>query len=279
MGSPPREGGFLRSETGVRLLSALVLIAAALGAAVAGGIANAMFWLVVAGAALYEWASVTRLARADAMRAVLIGTLVAVSAALLAAPAAPLLPLGLGLAGFVAILLVARSSRDRLWASIGLAAALVLALVPAFVREHPALGLPGLLWIFAVVWFTDIAAYFTGRAFRGPKLWPAVSPGKTWSGAIGGLLGGTLTATLVAGLAAGLGWVPPIGWAGLVAIAILASIVGQGGDLAESALKRRFDVKDSSRIIPGHGGVLDRIDAFFAVCCLGAVALLAGAFG
>lgn len=279
MGNPPREGGFLRSETGVRLLSALVLIAAALGAAVAGGVANALFWLLVACAALYEWASVTRLARATAMRAILIGTLLAVSASLLAAPAAPLLPLGLGLAGLVAILLVARSGGDRLWASIGLAAALVLALVPALVREHPALGLPGLLWIFAVVWFTDITAYFTGRALRGPKLWPAVSPGKTWSGALGGLLGGTLAATLVAGVAAGLGWVPPFGWTALVAIAILASIVGQAGDLAESALKRRFDVKDSSRIIPGHGGVLDRIDAFFAVCGLGAVALLTGAFG
>lgn len=276
MGDSAPEGGFLRSETGVRILSAIVMIAAALAAAVAGGAFNAVFWLVVACAAAYEWTMVTALERRNALRAVMIATLVAAGAIVLAEAAAVVAAL-LAVAAIVGLALAGRTNRDRLWAGIGLLACLVLALVPVLVREHPALGLTGLLWIFAVVWGTDIAAYFTGRALGGPKLWPAVSPGKTWSGFAGGLLAGTLAGTLVALVADAYGWVAPVGWPALILLAALASVVGQGGDLAESALKRRFQVKDSSRIIPGHGGVLDRIDAFFAVCCLGALVLVVGA--
>ena len=129
-------------------------------------------------------------------------------------------------------------------------------------RQVPEIGLFLIGWTFAVVWFTDIAAYFTGRALGGPKLMPSVSPKKTWSGALGGALAGTAGGMAVWALmpaTAGLGF-------GVVlAISLAASVVSQAGDLFESAIKRRFGTKDSSRLIPGHGGFLDRLDGYWAV--------------
>jgi phosphatidate cytidylyltransferase len=148
-------------------------------------------------------------------------------------------------------------------------------IVPIDLRGHPAHSLVAVLWLFAVVWLTDIGAYFAGRAIGGPKLWPRVSPKKTWSGSIGGLITGTCAAVavvLVARRQFGLGW---FDGAGLVALTVVASVVSMAGDLAESALKRTFKVKDSSHLIPGHGGVLDRLDSFWAVCMLLAVILYA----
>jgi phosphatidate cytidylyltransferase len=123
-------------------------------------------------------------------------------------------------------------------------------------------GWIAILFILVVVWATDIAAFFGGRFLGGPKLWPRVSPKKTWSGALSGLFAamaaGGLTALLTrAGH-------PVTG----VIIAIPLSIAAQAGDLLESSLKRKFDVKDSGRIIPGHGGVLDRVDSLFGAAAL-----------
>lgn len=115
-----------------------------------------------------------------------------------------------------------------------------------------------LLFLLMVVWATDICAYFSGRAIGGPKLWPKVSPKKTWSGALGGLLFAILFGT---GLVAAFGQVNLTGWAVLAGV---LSVVSQAGDLLESAVKRRFDVKDSSNLIPGHGGIMDRVDGLVA---------------
>jgi phosphatidate cytidylyltransferase len=123
-------------------------------------------------------------------------------------------------------------------------------------RRDPALGFAAMLFVFAIVWVTDIAAYFAGRAIGGPKLWPAVSPKKTWSGAIGGTLGGIAAGLLVAKMA-GLVVAPM-----LVLVALGLSIVAQAGDLLESAIKRHFGAKDASQLIPGHGGLMDRLDGF-----------------
>jgi phosphatidate cytidylyltransferase len=117
-----------------------------------------------------------------------------------------------------------------------------------------------MLFIFAVVWATDIFAYFIGRAIGGPKLAPPISPGKTWSGAIGGTLASVLAGLAVVYLAG-----EPVGF-GLVAVILLLSIASQIGDLFESWIKRRFGVKDSSRLIPGHGGVMDRVDGLVSAC-------------
>jgi phosphatidate cytidylyltransferase len=113
-----------------------------------------------------------------------------------------------------------------------------------------------MLFLFAIVWVTDIAAYFVGRAFGGPKLWSAVSPKKTWSGAVGGTLGG-VAAGLVVAKVAGLVVAPM-----LVIVALALSIAAQLGDLLESAIKRHFGAKDASQLIPGHGGLMDRLDGF-----------------
>lgn len=123
-------------------------------------------------------------------------------------------------------------------------------------------GMITILWLFAVVWTADIAAYLFGRSIGGPKLAPLISPKKTWSGFVGGVT----VATIVAGLFAFYWDEAPLSlaiWGAVVAIA------SQAGDLLESAIKRHFDVKDSSSLIPGHGGVLDRVDALVA----GAVAI------
>jgi phosphatidate cytidylyltransferase len=114
-----------------------------------------------------------------------------------------------------------------------------------------------------VVWLTDTVAYFVGRTFGGPKLMPKVSPNKTWSGAIGG------TAAGVAGGAA-VAWQFDIGnLAGVAVVALLLSAVSQAGDLLESSIKRRFDAKDASGLIPGHGGLMDRVDGFVVAAIVG----------
>jgi phosphatidate cytidylyltransferase len=146
-----------------------------------------------------------------------------------------------------------------IYAAIFLTAMLVLRIEPY--------GFFAIIWLFALIWAADTAAYFTGRAVGGPKLWPAVSPNKTWSGAIAGAIVG-IVAGMVVIWAAGLA-LRPIH----VIIALIVVVAAQLGDLLESAIKRRFGVKDSSRLIPGHGGVMDRCDSLVTAS---AVALIIG---
>jgi phosphatidate cytidylyltransferase len=117
-----------------------------------------------------------------------------------------------------------------------------------------------MIFIFAVVWATDILAYFTGRAIGGPKLAPRISPGKTWSGAIGGAVSG-----VIAGVAVFLSHFS-LDDVRIPLLALALSVASQIGDLFESYMKRRFGVKDSSRLIPGHGGVMDRVDGLVFAC-------------
>jgi phosphatidate cytidylyltransferase len=165
-----------------------------------------------------------------------------------------------------ACLAAALAPERRTMVAAGVLYAVVIAAVPTALRADPAHGLVAILWIFAVVWLTDVGAYFTGRALGGPKLWPQVSPKKTWSGFIGGVLAGTIGAVIVAHAATGGLGHPWYGGLFLALVSAFAAIASQGGDLLESALKRHFDVKDSSHLIPGHGGVMDRLDSFWAVC-------------
>jgi phosphatidate cytidylyltransferase len=121
------------------------------------------------------------------------------------------------------------------------------------------------VFLFAIVWTTDVFAYFAGRAFGGPKLMPAVSPNKTWSGAAGGTLGAVAAGLIVVKIA-GLQLTVAV-----AAVALILSVVSQAGDLLESAVKRRFDAKDASHLIPGHGGLMDRLDGFVAAAAAGAL--------
>lgn len=124
-------------------------------------------------------------------------------------------------------------------------------------------GLVFTIWVLALVWATDIAAYFAGRAIGGPKLWPAVSPKKTWAGLIGGVFAASALGAALHGLA-GL----PLR---LTLATPLLAVLAQGGDLYESALKRRAGVKDSGTLLPGHGGVMDRLDGLVPVAPVAAV--------
>ncbi len=154
------------------------------------------------------------------------------------------------------------------WSAAGFVYALMPALALLYIREPRAHGLALLVWVFIVTWSTDIGAYFAGRAFGKRKLAPAISPGKT----VEGLYGGIAAATVIAGLWA---WFTGLGhW--LLACAPLFATAAQAGDLFESSLKRRAGVKDSGHWLPGHGGVLDRLDGLVPVAILTALAQIAG---
>ena len=155
------------------------------------------------------------------------------------------------------------------WLAAGIPYALLTAAAAIAIRSSPDFGLVAILWLFATVWITDIAAYFAGRLIGGPKLWPAVSPKKTWSGAIGGVIGGALTGAALLKLI-----YVPVG-PGIILFGIAIAVSAEAGDLFESWMKRHFGVKDSSNLIPGHGGVMDRLDGFsFAVILAAAVGWL-----
>jgi phosphatidate cytidylyltransferase len=154
------------------------------------------------------------------------------------------------------------------WYASGFVYALLPALALLWIRERDAHGLELLLWTFLVTWSTDIGAYFVGRAIGRRKLAPSISPGKT----VEGLLGGMAVAAVVGGA-----WV--LGMAlgkGLLLLAPLFALAAQAGDLFESGMKRRAGIKDSGTWLPGHGGVLDRLDGLVPVAVLTALAQLSG---
>ncbi|MCA8931236.1 MAG: phosphatidate cytidylyltransferase [Rhodospirillaceae bacterium] len=126
-----------------------------------------------------------------------------------------------------------------------------------WLHAQPGIGLTLVIWVLVVVWTTDIGAYASGRSIGGPRLWPAVSPRKTWAGFVGGLVLGSLGGLAVRRLA--VGDLSP----SVVAVAVAVSLASQAGDLLESGIKRRHGVKDTGGLLPGHGGVLDRLDGLF----------------
>lgn len=172
------------------------------------------------------------------------------------------------LVGTPVLYLLSRREQDRRpgFIAFGLCYIALPAVSLSWLRAAPENGLLNLVWVLGVVWATDTAAYLTGRTIGGPKLAPAISPGKTWSGAIGGVIGAAIVG---AGMASAVGSEP---WLAVLA-SLPLSVVAQAGDLAESAVKRRFGVKDSGSIIPGHGGVFDRADALLAAAPAAALTL------
>lgn len=247
-----------RSNLQQRVASAVVLVALALALTWAGGFWYRILCAGIAGAVLYEWMTMALPREAAAHRIVLAVLLAVVLAMMLAGVPAVTLLLALAAAVIVGAAHAAYDQRG-FWPVAGLAYAGLSAISLAALRGGDAAGLAATLFLFAVVWATDILAYFVGRAIGGPKLAPSISPGKTWSGAIGGTIAGIIAGGAVA-LYAGIVW-------GVLATAVLTfvlSVVSQVGDLFESSLKRRFGTKDSSGLIPGHGGVMDRVDGLVA---------------
>jgi phosphatidate cytidylyltransferase len=259
-------------ELRLRIVSAIVLAAVALAVTWAGGIWFTLFAVIVALLIFYEWATIT--GHGPLERYTMFGwaALIVVMAQLLLTDArlSAFVSLYL-LVGFAIVLaLIAAIRRRSYWLAGGLFYAGLSGISLAALRD--AYGIIAIVFIFAVVWGTDILAYFVGRAIGGPKLAPRISPGKTWSGAIGGAVAGVVAGAVVI-LSHGEGLT-----FGLVLFTLALSVFSQIGDLFESFIKRRFGVKDSSRLIPGHGGVMDRVDGLVFACFLaflGAIAVAA----
>lgn len=252
-GPPARNTG---SELGRRLVSALVLMLVAFAALYVGGKIFAGFAGLAAALILLEW---TAMAGPFQTRVADKGAVVLVAVSVFASALDPLVSLGMLVAVAAMMTLGAIADPKLRWLGLGVLYAGIPGISAVVLRgDAPSgvvsTGLVAIAFVFVVVWATDTAAYFSGRSIGGPKLWPAVSPKKTWSGAIGGLLAAVVCGVLV-GQISRTGEPLP-----LAIVAMVLSIVSQGGDLAESAMKRHFGVKDSGRIIPGHGGIMDRVD-------------------
>jgi phosphatidate cytidylyltransferase len=254
------------SEFALRVCSALVLVPLALATAYLGDWPFAVFWGVAAMGVLWEWISLV--AGTDRRFVLMTGAASLALAFALVVSGLPLAAVIVLAIGTLAAASLAPAER-RLWIAGGIPYAGTLGVAPIVLRSDGEDGFLAVIFLFAVVWTTDIAAYFIGRAAGGPKLVPQVSPNKTWSGAIGGTLAAVVVALVLAKMAA---------LAGLFAIAMLAivlSVSAQAGDVFESFLKRRFGAKDSSHLIPGHGGLMDRLDGFVTASVVAALIGLA----
>jgi phosphatidate cytidylyltransferase len=249
-----------RSNLVARIAAALVLAPIAIGAAYLGdGWWAGLVTLACVGL-FVEWLTVVGCAQRSAVIAVGVAALMLSGMGLaLDRIDAALVVLAVGLAGVAAI-----AGSLRFWAAAGFLYAAIAQLASILVRLDPIKGLSALILVLLVVWATDIGGYFAGRSIGGAKLWPRVSPKKTWAGAIGGFIASLLVATGFFGFGEGKS-LP------LLLLAAALSVAAQLGDLMESAVKRRFGVKDSSHIIPGHGGLMDRLDGFVAAIALAAL--------
>jgi phosphatidate cytidylyltransferase len=253
----------------LRIASALVLAPLALGAVWAGGRWVLALGLFAVAAMGWEWSRLAVRGRFGAAAALIPMTGLAATATLSLGAGAGIACL-VAAVGALLVLAVAAGSgtgepvwaaAGTLWIALGTIAFLALAILPEKVHET-------VFWLLAVVWANDIAAYAAGRGLGGPKLAPRLSPNKTWAG----FAGGVVASGLVGGLAAtAFGASLPA----LIGMSLLLGIAAQLGDLAESWAKRHFGVKDSGRLIPGHGGVLDRVDGLLAASALAGVVTLA----
>ena len=273
-GNPSWFGTGLNNFT-LRIVSAAVLAPVVLLCAYFGGWVFFVLCAAAAAGVLWEW---TRLVVASADPRVLLPGLAALFAALLLLtgfdqPSAAIATIAIGAVfagGLVSVWPRRFPARNPpLWVAGGVVYSGTLFLAPTLIRRDPSLGLTAVLFIAVTVWATDIFAYIAGRSIGGPLLWPSVSPNKTWAGAFGGLIGGVAAGTLVA-YASGITKLAAVGL-----VALVLSVLTQAGDLLESAVKRRFGAKDTSRLIPGHGGLMDRLDGFlvaaFAAVLIGIV--------
>lgn len=271
----------MTQELKLRIMSGAVMAVAVLLLTWAGGVGFNLLAVAIGLLVFHEWQAMAwsrdageGLAGGRWSIAVLAGWAVMITVAILLMLEFFALALALGAAAAIVARLLAGRVGMPFWFSGSLIYAAASMVSLAAIRSGGEAGLFAVLFLFAVVWTTDIMAYFVGRAFKGPKLAPSISPGKTWSGAVGGTVFGVVIALL---LTWGFGGAPAIAVGGL---ALVLSVCSQAGDLFESALKRRCGVKDSSHLIPGHGGVMDRVDGLVAAgFALYIIVVLAGLAG
>jgi len=251
------------TELMLRVASALVLAPLAVGTAISGNWPFQVFWGLAAIGVFWEWS--TLVAGKDHRSVVMVGAAAVGLACVLASNdclwgAAAVIALGPMATAPLA------PQRRRGWVAGGVPYAAAIGVAPIALRSDSGgeSGVVAMVFLFAIVWSTDIAAYFVGRLVGGPKLLPRISPKKTWSGALGGLGAAVLAAIVLAKLVG----LAPFALAGIAAV---LSCLSQAGDLFESLVKRKFGVKDSSHLIPGHGGLMDRLDGFVFVAAAAAV--------
>jgi len=244
----------------MRIVVAAVLIPLAVAIAYAGGWLWATLVTLAAIGLFLEWLTVVGLAGATRVS---VPGVVALSVAgfclAIGRIDIALIVLAIGLVVAVSI-----APERRNWVAAGFLYAAAAEIASVLVRLDPVKGFAALMFVLLIVWVTDSGGYFAGRGIGGPKLWPKVSPKKTWAGAAGGFAASLAVA--VAFAAFGLGNTGP-----LLMLSAVLSVVSQLGDLFESAVKRRFGVKDSGHIIPGHGGLMDRLDGFVAAVVVAAL--------
>ena len=253
-------------EIAKRVVSAVVLAIVALGAVIASPWSFAVLVIVAGVIVAWEWGKLVRATGADMIA--LVGVLTVAAIAVLVTMGridAALISIPIAL---VAVWALSLGSRNAAWSVLGLAYAALPAFALVWLRSDATLGLAAMLYLLAVSWTTDTASYAAGRLIGGPKLAPAISPKKTWSG----LIVGTIAPAIV-GYATSLLLKDTSGLRlALVSIAIAAFC--QLGDLSESAVKRKAGTKDRSHLTPGHGGLLDRIDGLlFASLAAALIAL------
>jgi phosphatidate cytidylyltransferase len=255
-----------KPEVALRVASALVLAAIALGAAVASPWTFALLVIASSTIVAWEWGRLVRGKSFDGIAIIeAVGLAALVICVVLGRPDLSLVALAATIAviGFVGL-----SSSTLGWSGAGLAYAALPAWALVWLRSDQAFGAIAVLYLFAVAWTTDTASYAAGRLIGGPKLAPRISPHKTWSGFI---IGALVPALVGYAFALAMGGARPIR---LAAVSVALALACQAGDLIESAVKRRFGAKDMSQLIPGHGGLLDRIDGLLAAAVLASLIAL-----
>jgi len=249
-------------ELPVRVISAVVLAPLALGAAYVGGWPFVLLCALAACGIWWEWAALSAGRGANMLVAVGAGALIVATGLVIASwIAAALACLCVG----ALVVAAMTASKDRAWIGAGVLYAGAMLVAPVVLRNDPHEGFVAIVFLFAVVWATDTVAYFVGRAAGGPKLAPRMSPNKTWSGALGGACGAVIAAATVAAVA-------KLNHGTVLALVGLGlSVASQAGDLFESAVKRRYGAKNAGQLIPGHGGLMDRLDGFIAAALVAAI--------
>lgn len=252
------------SELTKRVLSGIVLMLVALVTTWTGGLILVVAFSVLSFFVLIEW---ERLTGPNSQRRLMLGMLVVGVAASVAFFFGPVAAMAVGIGSLFVALGAALLESPKRWSLTGVAYASWLVVSLVSLRGHDSVGLSAILFVFAAVWATDIAAYFGGRTIGGPKLMPSVSPNKTWSGAISGALAAILVcvgyiawADVHVSARASSHALTPVSVAYIALMALALSVASQAGDLFESGLKRRFGAKDSGTLLPGHGGFMDRVD-------------------
>lgn len=250
--APKKTSSFMSDELKLRIISAIVLAIIVLSITWIGGQTFTLLWAVIAFLILWEFNRICAQSLGTTKKLALYLALFLIVTSWLIGDRS--IAMAMFASSFIVFIIWEMFTNKTAWSALGLSYAALPFFAMSDLRSDTQSGFIIILLLYFCVWGADVFAYFTGRAIGGPKLAPKISPNKTWSGFLGSLIGALILSYII-DVAAGF---EPI--AAFFLIMLLVAVVSQLGDLAESFLKRKFQIKDSSNFIPGHGGVLDRVD-------------------